>query len=589
MRGKLSVQLGALILATNLLFLSLCFFFQYVVIGNVLRGNYEDACIERFEQAEYNINNFCEQMELVSRRLSADMGLTILADFDNLSFGDQMTKIVEVSNSFRKERNNYSYLEAIAFYGNQGLILKNSSLGNGNIYYENSPEDWFYSSDIHDEMSDNSLKLKWFGGYTDEDFGLQAEEEESKYYITAVRNIMSKKGQLVFTVEMDYFSDIFYANSEETVSSIYIVDSNGVIVAAKDPGIIGTKRNFSDGETVQEGVLRFEEDSEQGRMQVLVYHLSALGWSLVNEIPIVEVTRESIYLRNILLITCFLSVVASVLFSMRWIRSLLNPLNRLMGVMQKVGEGELGATLEDAPRNEIGVVTREFNRMSTELEDMFARNRQIEEEKRNLEIQTLRSQINPHLIYNTLNTIKWMALIEGERNIAESISLLSDFLEPVFKNKSLMCTVGEELDYVKKYIAIMNLRNAGGYVLETVVSEEYLNCQIPRFLLQPIVENSILHGLEDRCSGKIRISMEVEGENGFLLVEDDGSGMDESQLQELQAKLDWAEENRHTGIGIGNVHSRLKLQYGDGYGVKVYNRVPKGMAVRLKIRLEISK
>lgn len=589
MKDRLSVQLGMLILTVNLLFLGLCFLFQYVSIGTILQRNYEEAQISRFEQAEYNISNFCDQMELVSRRLSADANIRQISKFTDLSFTDQMLKLNEVNASFKKERNNYAYLQSISFYGDNGLILKNGDvLDNGGISHEeNALDDWYYTTEMYVDRDRTDLKLKWFGGYTDRDFGF-GKKNAPVYYISAVRNILSGNGQLVFNVQMDYFVDLFYATNKDTAENIYIVNEKGIVIASKRAENIGKEALLESGEEFQPGIRRYEVNTKQGRTQVLVYSLDSLGWSLVSEIPVEEVTKDSVFLRNILLFSCFISIIASFAVSMRWIFGLLKPLNLLVNTIRKVREGKLGYVLENRSRNEIGVVIEEFNRMSTELKTMFDKNQEMEEEKQKLEMQVLRSQLNPHLIYNTLNTIKWMALIDNERSIAEAITLLSDFLEPVFRNKGQMCTVKEELEYVKNYIAIMNLRNAGGYELKVDVPEECMQYQVPRFLLQPVVENSILHGFEQRYSGKIRISMWTEGENAFIRVEDDGTGIETQYLQALKQKLERSELIKGSGVGIGNVNRRIKVRYGEEYGLSISNGSEKGAVVVLKIRLQIS-
>ena len=201
-------------------------------------------------------------------------------------------------------------------------------------------------------------------------------------------------------------------------------------------------------------------------------------------------------------------------------------------------------------------------------------------------MQALRAQINPHLIYNTLNAIKWRALISEEMNIAESISLLSDFLEPVFKNQDLLCTVRDEINYVENYIQILNLLKTGGYSLELDIPEVYYEYRIIRFLLQPVVENSIIHGLERSSSGQIDISVTVEAGDMIISVADNGVGMSEERLQEVRRKIRKGECENGEGIGIVNVDRRIKNQYGDAYGLDIRNGEEKGAVVSLKMKAE---
>lgn len=279
-------------------------------------------------------------------------------------------------------------------------------------------------------------------------------------------------------------------------------------------------------------------------------------------------------------------MVVSFALSVWWVSEILKPLNELTVVMQKVGNGQLGCVYEYPPKNELGIVAEQFNQMSVDLKEIFEQKERVEEEKRKIEMQTLRSQINPHLIYNTLNTIKWMAIINEERNIAESITLLADFLKPVFRNQELLCSVKEELEYVEKYIAIMNLRGTEGYQLEIAVPEKYYEYRIIRFLLQPVVENAILHGLAEREFGKISISIKID-KDMVIQVKDDGEGIEEKKLKELQKRLKDISTSGGKEIGIENVNRRIKVQYGDEYGLELQSEQGRGTVVTLKIKPEI--
>lgn len=588
-KNKLAVWLGLLIFTVNLLVLLLSFAFQYGSVRDILLEKDEEDNIERFEQSEYNIHSFCEQVDLVLRMLSIDFNMQKLSVSGQMSDDDLFYYAKQVVTNFKEMQAYYPYIQAISYYGADGLVLKNVKGANyGNYFLKNQENiDWYYSSEIYDSISGNKQKLKWFGGYMDSDFGWNYKEEDThKYYISAARNVISGSGTLVLNIEMEYFLDIFYANRTPSSGNIYIVDENNRVIATKDVNTMGMERKYSERERIYEGIDKCVEDNEQGTFQVIIYSLPELGWSFISETPISEVTKVNRYLRNIMLFSCLLSVAVSFGLSTWWVSKMLNPLNRLVKVMQKVGDGQLGYVLKSPPKNELGVVAKQFNQMSVDLKEIFEQKERMEKEKRNLELQTLRSQINPHLIYNTLNNIKWMAIISDERNIAESITLLSDFLEPVFKNKNLMCTIGEELDYVKKYIAIMNLRGTEGYSLELAIPEEYYNYQIIRFLLQPVVENSILHGLAEKDFGRIRISMWIEDGDGVIQVEDNGSGIEEGQLQELQRKIEGREPQEGKGIGMVNVNHRIKAKYGEGYALTIGNGKEKGTIVTLRMKLE---
>ena len=595
-KNKISFQICIIILITNFLTLTLCFAIQNEVVQKILLRNSEKESIKGFEQAEYNIDNFCNQVDQISRRLAVNTSLRSISRYEKLSEGDKVLHVTNLLSSFETEMWNYSYIENISFYSDNGLILSAGQDGNYKLY-DKEKEDWFYSSELAEESETSGMTVMWKGGYTSRDFGVFQQISESKklnekektnYYITALRKTLMGSGVLVINVDMNAFLRVFYSEESGTQERVYMLDGDGNIIMDADESRVGCTRTFQNIDMELEQYQKGIEKNKEGEVQVVLYPLSRLKMYLVSEKPVAEVTSDSRYLRNVLIVTCLMSILISCLISRYTISKKLAPLKNLIFGIQNVGKGEFGCELEIGPDNEIGILTEQFNEMSVELKRMFEEKQKIAEEKSQLEMQALRSQINPHLIYNTMNNIKWMALINNERNIAESITLLSDFLEPIFKKRSNLCTLEEELNYVKNYISIMNLRVAGKYSLEINVPNKYKSCRIIRFLLQPIVENSILHGIGEKPSGMIWISMWSRENVGYIQVQDDGAGISQDVLAEMTEKLakSEVEEKDGDGVGVLNVNRRIKVQYGKEYGLTVENKEGYGAAVILRIPLK---
>ena len=588
-KGKLAVQLGLFILGMNLLVLILCFAFLYFRIEDILLEKDEQDNIERLEQSEYNIDVFCDQVKLALRRLAINSDLETLSKDARLSEGDRYYCVNQVLGSFDEIQENYPYIQQISFFGENGTVIKKTNGPGPGRYFtiDRDKSDWYYTSELSRMLGEK--KQLWYGGCTARDFSFIYREEldgKDEYYISFAQVVVYGAGAIVINVDMDYFLDLFYVNAVENSETIYIIDENHRVVAARDLGAVGTTTEFSGGEEIRAGIEKYIEDTLRGKTQIITYALPAMGWKLVSEMPVAEVTKESRHLKDIMILACALSVTASFALTMWCVSKMLKPLKELAMVVHKVGTGKLGRTFEKIPGNELGVLTRQFNQMSLDLRELFRQKEHVERERRELEMQTLRAQINPHLIYNTLNAIKWRALISEERSIAESISLLSDFLEPVFKNQKLLCTVREELDYVKNYITIMNLLKTGGYILETEVPQACYEYPVIRFLLQPVVENAILHGFHGISSGKICISMEVEDTDALIRVTDNGCGMNQKELQKLQEKLREPELWEGDVVGLVNVARRIRNQYGADYGVYVCNGEEKGIIVVLHIKTD---
>ena len=264
-REKLAVQLGISIFIVNLLVLSFCFIFQYMRIEDILLKDDEADIVERFLQSEYNIKSFCEQVDTVSRRLSMDYNLWQLSNRETIEAADRLFYETQAIASMETMQYNYSYLQNISYYGEDGLILKSLKGDvNGNYRIEDYEKmDWYYSSELYDMMRESRQKMKWVGAYSGYDLGSDMTENgKNKYYISAVRNIIAGSGTLVISVDMEYFLDIFYANHAERTEDIYIVDENNIIVAARDRQLLGTLRWFQETGETGEGICKYIEESE---------------------------------------------------------------------------------------------------------------------------------------------------------------------------------------------------------------------------------------------------------------------------------------------------------------------------------------
>ena len=233
------------------------------------------------------------------------------------------------------------------------------------------------------------------------------------------------------------------------------------------------------------------------------------------------------------------------------------------------------------------------------------REQKDEEEKRRIQaeldqkrqkLQALESQINPHFLYNTLDTFRGLALEQGNRELSDMIEALSQMFKYSVKYEAEMVNINAELDYLKHYIQLQQMRFPGRFTYE-----EHLECDpanlllepCPRFVLQPIVENAIRHGLRDiRKGGHIIVTMGIRRKDFFILVEDNGCGMDMTEVSLLNQRLSQplSEENvtegeEKAGIGIENVNRRIKMFCGEEYGLQISSNLGTGTQVEVSLPL----
>lgn len=259
----------------------------------------------------------------------------------------------------------------------------------------------------------------------------------------------------------------------------------------------------------------------------------------------------------ILLLSTFLIYVLSA--------KLNEPVENLAKAMQDVGRGKFSSRVKVEGNDEIGYLAERFNHMLEHIEtliDNFANERLL---KRQAELNALQYQIRPHFIYNTLNSIRFAAMIQGAKNIGELLANFIELLQVSTNREGEFGTLAEEIGTLKKYIALQEFRLMNSFAVDFELAEESLSCRVPRLILQPFVENSILHAPSpEKTFCRIVVSSELRGAELIISITDDGKGMSPEILENLSTKpSDKKTHGGFSGIGVANVKERLRLYYGD--------------------------
>ena len=264
------------------------------------------------------------------------------------------------------------------------------------------------------------------------------------------------------------------------------------------------------------------------------------------------------YVFGVAAILSLVAVIAAVYIS----RIVYRPVRKLMVAMQEVSAGEMATRAEVVSNDEIGLAAKEFNRMLDRIEELIKQLIAEEKKKKDAELEALQYQITPHFMYNTLNSIKCYALIYGQKEIATVIEDFVELLQTCIRKKGAFLTVAEEVQILENYIHLQEFRNGEAYQTEYKIEREAEQCKIPRLLLQPLVENAIIHGLDIKKQKKrLLIEAYTSGSRLYLEVKDNGRGMSEEQIEELLKKKEKKTKGL-TAVGIQNIQDRLKLYYG---------------------------
>ncbi|MCZ8523504.1 MULTISPECIES: cache domain-containing sensor histidine kinase [Paenibacillus] len=331
-----------------------------------------------------------------------------------------------------------------------------------------------------------------------------------------------------------------------------------------------------------------ELDGPAGRLVAVKSGMNRLGWHFI------AFYETSYFYQNILSLYDNYKAAAAVWFVLLFLSSLFlsryitNPLRTLVAKMDRVRDMEVLPSIAATREDEIGRLARSYNAMMERIHALVLEIKEAERAKRQLTLKMLQSQIAPHFLYNTLACISSLAKQQKAEEVRETVKALVGLLSFSFDKSTEFVTLEEELEGLRMYAYIQQVRYGDKFTLETEALPETLACGMLKLTLQPLVENAIFHGLAP-LKRKGRISLRTKKVRGRLviLLRDDGAGMDPEQLQGLFAQRHQApSRHRFTGIGVMNVQERIRLHYGPAYGLHVFSRPGLGTLIRMELPAE---
>jgi two-component system sensor histidine kinase YesM len=314
--------------------------------------------------------------------------------------------------------------------------------------------------------------------------------------------------------------------------------------------------------------------------------LKALSWAVFRNAE----TYDSFPTRYIQLATfCILLLGCSLAFLLH--RMIAHPISALQSRIEKISGGDFSADPDIEWDNELGDIGRGINSMSAGVTALMEHRLEDEKQKQDLEYRMLQNEVNPHFIYNTLNSIRWMATIQHAPGIAEMVTAFARLTKSISKGTQKLVPLQEELALLNDYFTIQQYRYGGDLEIEVSrIESETLcrDCMIPRFTLQPLVENAIFHGLEPKGGhGSVLLDISTDSDTGDVLlrITDDGVGMPPEQvahlLDEPAEGAEKAEKFRH--VGLWNVNRRIRYSFGEGYGLTIESEEDVGTEVTIRL------
>lgn len=479
-----------------------------------------------------------------------------------------------------------SYLDVYNYIGNRidTVMAAYPDFDSAFIYSDNPslPKDNFYIRPITPEVQTTELfhKLQQSYGNIIHLSTPQTENGPAMFTLARLLNNNSNQypyGMLVFQIS----ESVIYSLMEKEAGGkdIFIINDKGMILSSADKQLINTSlpellhQHFDDAASG-----RFDT-TYQGVKALAVYNTLKNGWKTVSIFPYDSIIKDAKALSQLIIkislgfigVALLLIYITASLFSKR-IRTLIRMIRRIeRGDFNPTHEEQMGS-------DEIGQLHFAFEQMTTRLKSLVTEVYQKELQSKEAELDLLQAQINPHFLYNTLGSISSLAVKHQDPQIQDMVLHLAKFYRiSLNKGKSIL-TINEELKLTQSYNAIQLIRFKGKLNIIYTIDQSILPYSTVKLALQPFVENAVIHALwnQDRPLN-IHIKGVIENNSIILSVIDDGMGMRREKLEAL------FEEKEGRGYGISNVDRRIKLKFGEYYGVKVYSKI--GMGTTVQIRL----
>lgn len=398
--------------------------------------------------------------------------------------------------------------------------------------------------------------------------------------VTPVKGEDSLVGYIFMAIKDEFFSSSFSLFNLDEGEEMVLLDDKHNLIISDNPLI--DKKFVSENIELKSSLKNKREEGiinsvilEEKKYVAIYKKLRGLSWYVVSMIPYDFINSDIHSLRKEMILIGVIFILVILIFSYFLYSSIKVPLYNLLDKMKTVSKGDLKVLVNDEYKDEIGIISNNFDSMLFRINELIEKSKQQEIEKRDLEIRMLQAQINPHFLFNTLNSLKWTALMNQDYTVSEGLSSLAELLRNTIIDKNELITIKKEVENIKNYVVIQKIRYGNSFEVKYDIEEDLLENKIIKFILQPIVENSIIHGIDENKENQwINIKITSEKENILIIIEDNGKGFNSGKN---------IKNNKLSGIGWNNVDERIKLTFGLEYGALIESEINRGTVVKIVI------
>lgn len=392
---------------------------------------------------------------------------------------------------------------------------------------------------------------------------------------------------LIFFMKKSYLRKMIKEEAKKRNTSVLILDEEGNVVVQE--GNLDWMDQDSDGTLMQEIKSHLSEkyqgELKKDRIGVHMRPVAISHWNIVYVYDMNILYKQAGQIRDVAWIIFGISVAVVFLIASFISGTVVKPIRVLGKAMDEAVDNNMQVAFVPKYNDEIANLGRRFSALMKRVSELMVEVKQVEEQKRAEELKALQAQINPHFLYNTLDMVYWLAKMNHDDKIADLVAALADFFRLSLNKGEDITTVSREIEHVKKYLEIQKVRMDGKFDYVIDMGQEVAERKVPKLILQPIVENSLVHGFENMsCQGLIEIKVWKEKNDIVFNIADNGCGIEKKLLTELNHGIYSGKES--SGYAIGNVRDRLRLYAGSDYGVWFHEETECGTGVEIRFPYE---
>lgn len=547
---------------------------SYFVTSNSIKQQAKDMTMLQLEQNTLNLQNYLNQIERTPDSIVTDKNLQEYLskpDENTMEFTNTVDNVYQTMSNIFESKENLLYIYLYKAINDKKLYLGPTKAGS-NADYSNVKK--YLSSD---KITGSPIKVSF----------RKDPVNNSRYTFAIYQPIFDKYrikkpiGMLCLSVTEETLARFYSHGNTNLPLETFIINSEGTIVSHTDKSKISTDSKLKRILKKQDGSMDID-----GKLVVYKY-FGDWDWYVIGTLPLDYLLRDNNVLLIIILIIVLITVIVAIFISFIFSKRLLRPFEELIYRMSMVSNGDLTTRIELSPYGyDFKQVSEGFNIMVEQINVLMERIYNEQRQLKEIEFKALQAQINPHFLYNTLESIHWQALIGGNYDISTMVKALAGFYRISLSGGEDIIPLKSESEHVENYLTIQEIRYKDKMESYIDLPEEFYNVKIPKMTLQPLVENSIYHGLKGKqVKGFIKITAVRDGDDLIVKTIDNGVGMSESQISNLNKTL---EDNVSStrGYGVRNVHRRIKLFFGEPYGIFYESNEYGGVTANVRLHMK---